>query len=281
MNQPAIVTLSTRIYTTLLILYPAAWRSAYGAHMVQVFQDVCRDSYRRQGIAGIVFWWCSTLPDLILTAIEQRKEGKLTMSKSTLPIKGSGLGIMCIAGGLFYAFGGLWLSTSGVPTDPFGIQLTNLLKMMWSSGTSCVLMGMAVLGAIDAKPVTWLSGWVSAFVLSAMSIEGLVGIVLRSQVSPFSGSAFPFSGISGVVVLISWSVLTVAIVSAPRWTNWTRFTPIFTLIAPFVGFLLGNLFGITHLPVIVMGIALAISGFAIQTHLNSKRRSINGFAPAV
>lgn len=281
MNQPGIVTLSTRIYTTLLILYPVAWRSAYGAHMVQVFQDVCRDSYRRQGIAGIVFWWCSTLPDLILTAIEQRKEGKLTMSKSNPPIKGSGLGIMCIAGGLFYAFGGLWLSVAGVPTDPFGIQLTNLLKMMWPAGTVCSLMGMAVLGAMDSKPVSWIAGWVSGFVLSTITLEGLVGIILRSSVSPFSGSAFPFSVISGVVPLISWGVLTAVILNARRWTNWTRFAPVVTLVAPFIGFLFGNLLGITYLPVIVMGLALAISGLAIQTHLNDKRRTLNTLSPAV
>src|SRR5258708_5108541 len=116
-EQPLVITLSARLYTALLILYPRTYRNEYGAQMVQVFHDVARDSYRRQRVVGIIFWWYLALFDLILTVIEQRRKGKAIMSKpfSTPPMKGTGLGLMCIMGGLIYFAGGLWLSISGVP----------------------------------------------------------------------------------------------------------------------------------------------------------------------
>ncbi len=88
---------SARIYRALLILYPADYRREYGALMVQVFRDVCRDRLRRQGIAGIVLWWCKTLLDLTLTAMEQRRKVKHTMSRSTF---GQLTGIFLILAGV-------------------------------------------------------------------------------------------------------------------------------------------------------------------------------------
>jgi hypothetical protein len=83
-GQTGWVVVSERFYRVLLQLYPADYRREYGALMVQLFRDVAREKYRRQGLAGMALWWCVTLLDLTLTVIEQWRKVKFTMSKSSL-----------------------------------------------------------------------------------------------------------------------------------------------------------------------------------------------------
>lgn len=95
------IAFAERVYCMLLLLYPADYRRDYGRLMQQIFRDVSRDKYRRYGTLKMMFWWCKTLLDLVLTVIEQRRKAKLTMSKSTfvqltgiLLIIGSGFGML-------------------------------------------------------------------------------------------------------------------------------------------------------------------------------------------
>jgi hypothetical protein len=90
------IAFSERIYRALLIFYPAEFRREYGALMLQVFRDVSRDIYRSEGWAGMAFWWCATLLDLTLTAIEQRRKVRFEMSKATFIQLA---GILLIVGG--------------------------------------------------------------------------------------------------------------------------------------------------------------------------------------
>lgn len=92
-----VILLSERIYRALLILYPADYRREYGWLMVQVFRDVCRETYSQHGIAGIALWWCSTFLDLALTAFEQRRKTGVVMSKASF-IRFSG--VLLIMGGI-------------------------------------------------------------------------------------------------------------------------------------------------------------------------------------
>jgi hypothetical protein len=110
MIQTPLIALAERIYRALLALYPADYRLEYGVWMVQVFRDVSRDVYRRQGLAGLVFWWCATLFDLIRTVVEQRR--KSTMSKSTLIEL---TGIFLIVGGVCAAIAAI----SQLQQDPY------------------------------------------------------------------------------------------------------------------------------------------------------------------
>jgi hypothetical protein len=73
MRETPLIALSERLYRAMLILYPSAYRHEYGEWMVQVFRDVSRDRYRRQGRAGLAAWWCAALVDLSQTVIEQRR----------------------------------------------------------------------------------------------------------------------------------------------------------------------------------------------------------------
>ncbi|MDQ6747958.1 MAG: hypothetical protein M3010_07645, partial [Candidatus Dormibacteraeota bacterium] len=64
-------TLTLRIYTWLLRAYPAPFRRRFGAQMVQVFQDGCREARGRAGMAGLASWWLLTLRDLSGTALRE------------------------------------------------------------------------------------------------------------------------------------------------------------------------------------------------------------------
>ncbi|GGK34475.1 hypothetical protein GCM10008955_30620 [Deinococcus malanensis] len=59
---------SVAAYRFLMRLYPAEHRAEYGPHMLQVFQDCCRDAYRRRQEKGIQDLWLGTLLDLVKSA---------------------------------------------------------------------------------------------------------------------------------------------------------------------------------------------------------------------
>jgi hypothetical protein len=67
-----------RIYRTLLLAYPRAFRQVYGADMVQVFGDRLRDSRARSGRRASIRVWLLTLLDLFATAPLERMERKMS-----------------------------------------------------------------------------------------------------------------------------------------------------------------------------------------------------------
>jgi hypothetical protein len=270
-DLPAAVSLSTRVYAALLVLYPAAYRREFGADMVQLFRDVSRETYYGRRVMGMLHWWISTIVDLIFTAFEQRKESRMTMSRSLSlqPMKGSGLGLMCISGGIIYLVGGCWLAISGVPGDLMGIQFTNLLRMMWAGGATCGLMGMCVTGAIDKSRVARAAAWLSGIGFAIIVADALVALVIRSPMSTFSTSPLPFSNLVEVIPLAGWSVLSILLLNSKEWSGWSQFAPLAMLLAPFVGLLLGALVGNSLLTIEVMGLALVMLGLATKRHLEA------------
>lgn len=58
---------SERLYYLLMFAYPATHRREYGLLMVQLFRDLCQDSYREQGFVGLAQLWCQVLTDTIVT----------------------------------------------------------------------------------------------------------------------------------------------------------------------------------------------------------------------
>ncbi|MFL7808697.1 MAG: hypothetical protein AB8I80_08710 [Anaerolineae bacterium] len=76
---------SERTYRLLLFAYPPAYRRAYGQLMVQAYRDLCRDTVRRKGMAGLAALWFRILGDLATSAIAQHlealREGAPTMTK--------------------------------------------------------------------------------------------------------------------------------------------------------------------------------------------------------
>jgi hypothetical protein len=280
-TQPTMITLFSRAYAALLILYPATYRKEYGQQMVQVFQDIARDSYQHRGVMGMVYWWCETVLDLIFTAIEQRKEGKPTMSKplSVQPIKGTGLGLLCILGGVIYFFGGVWLSIEGIPGDPTAIQLTHQLRMMWASGATCGLMGMMLTNATNNGFIARSAAWLAGIGLVIISLDALIAVIVRQPIASFTESSLPFSNLVQIIPLVGWIVLSFLIIAEKRWVGWSRFAPLGMLVAPFTDVLFGSLLSIRFLPVMIMGLALVLLGFAVKTQLDIKRQGINVQSP--
>jgi hypothetical protein len=72
------------LFGALLTLYPARFRSAYGQQMRLAFRDACRAAYRRGGTGGLLALWLPTLLDLFKSALEERAQGEITMSKERL-----------------------------------------------------------------------------------------------------------------------------------------------------------------------------------------------------
>src|SRR5215469_4449483 len=65
------IRLSLALYRTLFVAYPAAFRRAYGAQMLQVFRDRCRQATRAHGLRGLLALWLPTLADLFRTALAE------------------------------------------------------------------------------------------------------------------------------------------------------------------------------------------------------------------
>src|SRR5438477_7714672 len=74
MTSEKSVTRSQRIYRSLLLLYPRAFRQVYGADMMQVFGDRLREERAASGGRGSASVWWRTLLDLFRSAPLQRME---------------------------------------------------------------------------------------------------------------------------------------------------------------------------------------------------------------
>ncbi len=105
MRQPlAMLSFSDRLYRRFLWAYPAEYKEAFTEEMAQVFRDLCREIYEREGSAGLLELWLTTLFDLIKTALEERLKEATTMTKEKL-ISLSGWALMLAAVAFVLGFG--------------------------------------------------------------------------------------------------------------------------------------------------------------------------------
>jgi hypothetical protein len=59
MTPASSIPISSRVYATLLLLYPANLRRQFGEEMIEVFADQMRDACQRDGwVGGIGVWRC-------------------------------------------------------------------------------------------------------------------------------------------------------------------------------------------------------------------------------
>jgi hypothetical protein len=112
-----VLSFSDNLYRRFLRAYPAEHRQGFSADMAQVFRDLCREIYEREGLLGFLELWLTTLFDLLKTAIEERSREGLQMTKEKF-VRLSGWALM-LAGATFmlgFALGGQESSFS----DPLG-----------------------------------------------------------------------------------------------------------------------------------------------------------------
>jgi hypothetical protein len=113
----AVLSFSDNLYRRFLRAYPAEYRQGFSEDMAQVFRDLCREIYERQGLAGFLELWLTTLFDLFKTVIEERSKEVVQMTKEKF-VRLSGWALM-LAGATFmlgFAIGGGETSFS----DPLG-----------------------------------------------------------------------------------------------------------------------------------------------------------------
>lgn len=146
--------LSEEIYGTLLVLYPAEYRHEYGPLMLQVFRDVSRDAYQRQGMLGMIFWWCRTLFDLTVTVIEERRRVRFVMTKSTLI---HSAGMLLAVGGAFTALAAFSQFQPGDHYTYEGIYQA----LLWLMAPGMLLVGLGCFGLAlrYSQPLGVLGRW--------------------------------------------------------------------------------------------------------------------------
>jgi hypothetical protein len=168
-----ILLVSERLYHLLLFAYPATHRREYGPLMVQLFRDLCRDSYRQKGFVGFVRLWSHVLTDTIVTVgVEHfyvlHKGGQIMTRKQHWMV----------------------LVLTGLPLE-FGLLLYLINPAFMSQ----------MLAPTAAQPVGWL---MTAAVLILVGTAYVVQrrVIVLSQLSDPSGQA-----VSGRASRIAWTIL--------------------------------------------------------------------------
>lgn len=93
---------STRVYRSLLRLYPSRFRAEYEAEMARVFRDACRDQYQQHGALGVAAVWAETVPDIVVSVTDEHAQEEFQMAKTNL-IRMLAIGGM-VGGALWIAF---------------------------------------------------------------------------------------------------------------------------------------------------------------------------------
>jgi hypothetical protein len=169
--QPRWIALSEQVYRALIFLYPADYRREYGALMVQVFRDVCRDTYRQDGLLGAALWWLRTLLDLTLTVVEQRRKMQLGMSKSNFMHLA---GLFLVIGGAFGAVSAFSQLQPGDHYTYYGVYQV----LLWLIAPSFFFIGLGTigLGMRFAEPLGKVGQW-TAYVMGVASLGMTFGMV--------------------------------------------------------------------------------------------------------
>jgi hypothetical protein len=98
MSDPLAVSLSVRLYRTLLLTYPRHFRMEYGESMVQVFRDLC--IHGEEG--GLIGVWGHALLDYAVSLVSEHMQRGVEMTKSKwIQLSGWGLaasGFLLLAG---------------------------------------------------------------------------------------------------------------------------------------------------------------------------------------
>jgi len=116
-QSQAVLSFSDNLYRRFLRAYPAEYRQGFSEDMAQVFRDLCREIYEREGLVGFLELWLTTLFDLLKTAIEERSKEVVEMTKEKF-VRLSGWALML--GGATFMLGFALSSQETSFGDPLG-----------------------------------------------------------------------------------------------------------------------------------------------------------------
>ncbi len=186
---PWTVRLSVQMYQRLLVAYPQSFRRVYGAPMLQVFRDCCREAASTGGIAGLLRYWLIAFGDLIVSALAERRREEVHMSRTAWIRLGS---LAAIIGGVIatvFAALGLTVAIAQLldENSPLGLALFPVHVVSWGAPALLVLyvlplIGVQARGANRAGVFGWISITVAiiGMVISGLG-SGLTSVVLYSQ----------------------------------------------------------------------------------------------------
>jgi hypothetical protein len=93
---------SCRVYRRLLFAYPKAHREEYGAAMLQLFRDQCRDAWAAKFARGLIGFWLRAMADLLKTSVLEhfsklnRNSFMLTLFRPTIKPLPTFFGIVAV-----------------------------------------------------------------------------------------------------------------------------------------------------------------------------------------
>lgn len=128
-----ILTLSARIYSLLLYLYPTSFRRQFGRDMAQLFRDETRQTLRECGLIGLASLWLTIIVDLNKTVLAEHRWELLQRPRQQY-VRLSG--VAATIGGM------VWLMPWFLPWANRGISATNQL-LMSLVGMMLVVLGLA------------------------------------------------------------------------------------------------------------------------------------------
>lgn len=142
------VTTSTKLYATLVRLYPQRFREAFGDELQLVFRDCARDGFQRAGAWGVLHVWLGVLPDLVNSAAEQHAGEDFPVLLKILTGMLSGAGLIG---------GALWILASFLilqrpPGTPDGVNrdIADLMPLFFI-GVQMVSMGLIAISLLPGR----------------------------------------------------------------------------------------------------------------------------------
>ena len=145
---PRTVRFSVWLYRGLLIAYPLAFRRRYGAQMVQLFRDCCREATATDGSVGLLRYWLIACGDLIVSALAERRQEGLHMTRmrwirlgSLSAIISGGISAVLVTLGLTIAVAQLLDQQS-----PLGAAMVPVRFATWAAPALTLLYVFALIG---------------------------------------------------------------------------------------------------------------------------------------
>lgn len=188
-DLPWTLGLSVLIYRRLLVAYPPAFRHEYGAQMVQVFRDCCRETSYRGGVVELGRFWLLACGDLIVSALAERRQEEWHMTRthwirlgSLAAIVGGAVATLFVGLDLIIAIAQLLDEKSLVGLTLFPVHIVS-----WASPTLILfyilaLLGLQARGADRMGAVGWIA--ITTAILGMLLTElgnGLTSVVMYSQ----------------------------------------------------------------------------------------------------
>jgi hypothetical protein len=196
---------SERAYRALMRAYPEEVRRRYEEEMVGYFGDLCREERLSKGPRGVVLLWARTLPELVLTALEER--ATLFRRNAYLPA----------APGSVARWGALCALVGGILGVAFHLIEYSLL------GALGILTGNHSYGNGPLAMFFTLSLLLGALSLSSLGPFGLYGAVVARSGRPglLAGAGAILAAVSAALLLATSGYAAVHQVAS----GWALFRP--------------------------------------------------------